>query len=78
MATVNWTMTPYMNEIWNGLFDLVSPHPDGHRRFFVDLADPSKRSPEDIGEALDIIRKFSAYYRVILDSTARRPLRLQM
>jgi sugar/nucleoside kinase (ribokinase family) len=67
VATVNWTMTPYMNEIWNGLFDLVSPHPDGHRPFFlVELADPSKRSPEDIGEALDIIRKFSAYYRVIL------------
>ena len=44
VATVNWTMTPYMNEIWNGLFDLVSPHQDGQRPFFfVDLADPSKQ-----------------------------------
>ncbi|NLL41738.1 MAG: hypothetical protein GX251_00165 [Firmicutes bacterium] len=66
-ATVNWTMMPYMNEIWDGLLSLISPHPDGHRPFFfVDLADPSKRSPEDIREALETIRKFSAYYRVIL------------
>ncbi len=66
-ATVNWTMMPYMNEIWDGLLSLISPHPDGHRPFFfVDLADPSKRSPEDILEALETIRKFSAYYRVIL------------
>jgi len=67
VATVNWTMTPYMNEIWEGLLEIINPHPTGHRPFFfVDLADPSKRSPEDISEALDVISRFSAYYRVIL------------
>ncbi len=67
VATVNWTMTPYMNEIWAGLLDLCSPYPDGYLPFFfVDLADPSKRSPGDICEALEVIRRFSTYYRVIL------------
>ncbi|HHT68808.1 MAG TPA: carbohydrate kinase family protein [Firmicutes bacterium] len=67
VATVNWTMTPYMNEVWEGLLGLLSERPDGHRPFFfVDLADPSKRTPEDIVEALTMIRRFSSYYRVIL------------
>lgn len=62
VATVNWTMTPYMNEIWAGLLELCSPRPDGQRPyFFVDLADPSKRSPSDILESLDLIGKFSSY-----------------
>ncbi len=67
VATVNWTMIPYMNELWTGLLELLGPAPDGEKPFFfVDLADPSKRSPEDIGEALEIIRQFSSHYRVIL------------
>ncbi len=67
VATVNWTMTPYMNEIWAGLLELISPPAHGQRPFFfVDLADPSKRSPEDISEALAMIGRFSRYYRVIL------------
>lgn len=68
VATVNWTMTPYMNEIWAGLLSLISPHSDAKERpfFFVDLADPRKRSPKDIRDALEMIGRFSHHYRVIL------------
>lgn len=66
VATVNWTMTAYMNDIWKGLLQLISPAEGVKPFFFVDLADPGKRNPEDIREALEIIGEFSAYYRVIL------------
>ena len=67
VATVNWTMTPYMTELWTNLLGLMSSAPSGHKPFFfVDLADPSKRSPADINEALAVVHQFSAYYRVIL------------
>lgn len=66
VATVNWTMTAYMNDIWRGLLQLISPAEGVKPFFFVDLADPGKRNPEDIREALEIIGEFSAYYRVIL------------
>lgn len=65
IATVNWTMTPYMNEIWDGLMELI-PVDDTRPFFFVDLADPGKRNPEDTQAALQIIAQFSRHYRVIL------------
>lgn len=67
VATVNWTMTPYMNEVWTGLLSLMQPCDQKEKPFFfVDLADPSKRSPADIREALGVISRFSSCYRVIL------------
>jgi len=67
VATVNWTMTPYMNGIWDGIQKVV-PRAEGEDKpiFFVDLADPEKRKFEDIRDAMDIIASFSPYYRVVL------------
>lgn len=66
-ATINWTMTPHMHEIWNGLLNLLSPREDGVKPFlFIDLCDPGKREPGDILEALDAVAEFSRFYRVIL------------
>jgi sugar/nucleoside kinase (ribokinase family) len=49
------------------LLGLMSPSSvDDQPFFFVDLADPSKRSASDINEALAVIGEFSPYYRVIL------------
>jgi len=66
-ATLNWVMTPHLNEIWTGLLELLRPREDGTKPFlFVDLCDPGKRQPEDILEAMDMIGEFSKFYRVIL------------
>ena len=67
VAPVNWTMTPYMNEIWQNLLKVL-PKTEGKQKpiFFVDLADPEKRKPEDIREAMELIQKFTPYYRVAL------------
>jgi hypothetical protein len=65
----NWTMLPFMSEIWKGLLEEVLPKLDnskGKRLVFFDLADPEKRTNADILEAIELINKFSTYFNVIL------------
>lgn len=68
VSMVNWTMIPYMNDIWEQLLDKILPQikTDTKPLAFFDLADPEKRSEHDIAQALDIIQRFQQYYRVIL------------
>ena len=64
---VNWTMIPYMSEVWASLLDEFCPTDHSHRRkIFFDLADPEKRTLPDIARALDLITRFEKYFEVIL------------
>jgi ketohexokinase len=67
VAMVNWTMYTGMNEIWSCMLKDVCPKLTGSRRkIFFDLADPEKRSREDIVAALKLISEFEKYFDVIL------------
>ena len=67
VAFVNWTMLPYMSDIWSSIQSELMPEIEGPRRkLFVDLADPEKRLPSDIAAALELIAKFQAKFDVIL------------
>jgi hypothetical protein len=67
VAFVNWTMLPYMSEIWDSILAELCPRLSGPRRYiFFDLADPEKRTQNDIRRALDLIVKFEKYFNVIL------------
>ena len=67
VAFVNWTMIPYMSDLWDSLLRELCPGLTGPRRkIFFDLADPAKRSPNDISRALDLIRIFEKYFDVVL------------
>jgi sugar/nucleoside kinase (ribokinase family) len=64
---VNWTMLPYMSELWESLLSEICPSMKGPRRvIFFDLADPEKRTREDILHALELIGRFEEYFDVIL------------
>jgi sugar/nucleoside kinase (ribokinase family) len=64
---VNWTMLPYMSNIWEALQKEICPNlKTPRRRIFFDLADPEKRTREDILRALEIIAGFEKYFDVIL------------
>jgi hypothetical protein len=64
---VNWTMLPYMSDIWESLLEKVCPCMAADKRIiFFDLADPEKRTRADIHRALDLIGKFEKYFNVIL------------
>ena len=64
---VNWTMLTYMTDIWSAVLKEICPEMKGPRRkMFIDLADPEKRTKEDIVRALEIIALFQKYFDVIL------------
>lgn len=67
VAFVNWTMLPHMSEIWSSIHQELMPAVAGpRRRMFFDLADPEKRLPADISEAIDLITRFQSRFDVIL------------
>ncbi len=67
IALVNWTMLPHMTAIWRKIHSRIAPRLGGERRWlFIDLADPAKRSREDIAVALREVSRFEKFFRVIL------------
>jgi len=64
---VNWTMIPYMSDLWAALLNEFCPTASNVRRkIFFDLADPEKRTAKDILRALELIGCFENYFDVIL------------
>jgi hypothetical protein len=67
IVLVNWTMLPFAGAIWAKIQTRVAPKLTGENRLmFIDLADPAKRTREDIAAALKAIGRFQRYFRVIL------------
>ncbi len=68
IAMVNWTMIPYLSDVFRDFLEKLLPaagHNDD-RTFFFDLADPEKRSEEDLREVLGLFSKFEKFGKVIL------------
>jgi sugar/nucleoside kinase (ribokinase family) len=64
---VNWTMLTAMSDIWAAVLREICPGLKGPRRkLFIDLADPEKRTSEDILRALELVAAFQRYFDVIL------------
>jgi hypothetical protein len=64
---VNWTMLPYMSDIWAALQTEVCPRLSGPRRWmFFDLADPEKRPRGERQRALELIVGFQKHFECIL------------
>ena len=67
IAFVNWTMIPYMSDLWEALLCELCPGLGGPRRkMFLDLADPEKRTAQDISRALELIARFEKHFDVML------------
>ena len=72
IALVNWTMLTQMKGIFQKIATVIAPQLKGPKRIlFFDLADPAKRSSEDIHEALKQIAKFQKHFRVVLGLNLR-------
>ncbi len=59
---VSWTMLPHLNEIWLGVLRGPFASIPRERRpwVFVDLADPAKRTDEELRSAIPILRDLAA------------------
>ena len=67
IGMVNWTMLGHMTEIWSKITDEVLPAVSKQdRTFFIDLADPEKRTHADILAALKVMEKMQSKINVIL------------
>lgn len=69
LGFLNWTMIPFMSDIWRHLLREVFPkiaRPAARPFAFFDLADPEKRLASDIREALELLGQFEAHAAVIL------------
>jgi len=70
----NWTMIPFMSDIWKNILQQICPHlPASSKEHFIffDLADPAKRLAADIRAALELIAKFQNYFQVILGTNEK-------
>ncbi len=68
VSFVNWTMIPNMTAIFHAVVDRVLPKlpASAGKVFFFDLADPEKRSVDDLRAALAAISRFEQFGRVTL------------
>lgn len=64
----DWTLVINVETIWDGLLSEVLPHMENRRcrPMLFDLADPAKRTDEDVLRALSKIEQFEQYFEVTL------------
>ena len=64
---LNWTMLPNMSAVWSAVLKDLCPQLQGPRRkLFFDLADPEKRTAQDVTGALELIGEFQKHFDVLL------------
>ncbi|WP_020531477.1 hypothetical protein [Flexithrix dorotheae] len=67
LALVDWCNLFHCTAIWQGIFEEVLPHLEKRpKTYFFDLADPSKKTINEIGEALRLIGQYKSFGKVIL------------
>lgn len=70
IAFVNWSIIYNAQTIWEGVYREVFPRMNrdslSRKTLFFDLADPTKRSQEDIKAVVGLISKFSNYCNVVV------------
>jgi len=76
VGVVNWTMLPYMTGLWKELQKSLPMEADAKKTLFFDLADPEKRSHDDIFEALDTLAAFQGHHEVILGLNEKEALQV--
>ena len=68
ISMVNWTMIPFLSDIFDNFLNQLLPKlpKNSERIFFFDLADPEKRSADDLLNVLNLFSQFEAFGKVIL------------
>ena len=69
ICLVNWSELDHSNNIWEGMLQEVfapKAKESKQKHFFFDLSDCSKRSPDAIKSALNLVRQFNQYGKITL------------
>lgn len=76
LGMVNWTMLVHTNGVWRRLIDDVLPNCAERKLIFIDLADPEKRTTEDLVEALDLLGQMQQHADVMLGVNFKEALQV--
>jgi hypothetical protein len=78
IALVNWTMIPHLTSVFADIATELLPQlpKSDHRIFFFDLADPQKRSQDDLRKVLQQISRFEQYGSVTLGLNLKEGLQV--
>lgn len=63
---VNWTMLPYMTQLWDSLHKKILKGKSKNKLFFADLCDPAKRANSDTLKAMKTLSAMQKDIQVIL------------
>jgi len=67
VALVDWCNLPHSTSIWQGILEDIMPKLTNRSKpIFFDLADPSRRTDDEIMSALELIGQFNQYGNVTL------------
>lgn len=61
IALVDWANLVHCSNIWEGIYKDILPALKEPKKFFFDIADPSRSSKEELEEVLEIIASYSSY-----------------
>lgn len=80
IAMVNWTMVPNFTSVLHALADRVFSNlgPREQRHFYFDLADPEKRSDNDLRGVLDAMKRFTAHGHVTFGANLKEAQRVDL
>lgn len=77
IGLVNWSGVSGSSDIWAGIYREVLPSiKKGKRQFFFDLADPSKKSRDEILAVFKLIRGYAEYGQVVLGLNENEAIRI--
>lgn len=77
IALNNWTMIPSMTRIWEKMLtDILPKLSKKERLYFFDMADPSKRTADDLNAAFGVLPGFEHFGRVLLSCNHREAKQL--
>lgn len=68
IGATNWTMLNNIESVWEAVGEVLADTPGGSPRpyLFVDLADPAKRTDDDLRGGLELLSRLQASAKVVL------------
>lgn len=76
LALVGWCNPDHATDVWKGILKEVMPQSPAKKLIFFDLADPSKKSKEDLLEVLSVMNSFQKFGKAILGLNENETLKL--
>jgi hypothetical protein len=76
LALVGWCNPDHATDVWKGILKHLMPESSYKKLMLFDLADPTKKSREDLLEVLSVIEGFTLFGPVILGINENETLKL--